>query len=78
MLHYFHRGKTAAKANKIIRETYDVNTVSERTCLDWFARFKCGDFDVNDRPHSGWPETIEDKDFWIKIQHRRKKSLQDY
>lgn len=81
MLHYFHRGKTAVEATRIIYEMYGDNVVAERTCRDWFARFKSGDFDVSDRLRSGQPEKFEDKKLQAlpdeNIQHRHKQSLQN-
>lgn len=86
MLHYFHRGKTAAEATRIIYEnylwiTYDDNVAAEKTCRDWFAWFKSGDFDVSDRLRSGQPEKFKDKKLQVlvdeNIQHRHKQSLQN-
>jgi len=35
-------------AYRFIRETYDENVRAIRTCVNWFKRFKNGDFDIND------------------------------
>ena len=34
---------------------YDDNALDVRTCRNWFARFKSGDFDLNDKDCSGKP-----------------------
>ncbi|GJQ76819.1 hypothetical protein Trydic_g15026 [Trypoxylus dichotomus] len=34
--------------------------LSETTYRDWFRHFKDGDFDVDDHPREGKPETFED------------------
>jgi len=44
--------KSAAEAHRMLSNTYGEAAISERTCREWFQRFKNGDFDVEDR-HSG-------------------------
>ena len=53
----FHLKKTAAKAHRMLSSTYGEATLSERTCREWFQRFKSGDFDIEDR-HGGGNENI--------------------
>ena len=45
----FHLKKTAAEAHRMLSSTYSEAALSERTCREWFQRFKNGDFDVEDR-----------------------------
>jgi len=33
-------------AHRFSRETYDENVRAIRTCVNWFKRFKNGDFDI--------------------------------
>ena len=35
--------------------------LSDKTCREWFQRFKSGDFDVEDKEHSGRPRAFEDE-----------------
>ena len=49
--------KTAAEAHRMLSSTYGEAALSERTCREWFQRFKKGDFDVEDR-HGGEKENI--------------------
>ena len=44
------------------QKVYGHAALSETTCRDWFRRFKDGDFDVDDRPREGSPETFQDAD----------------
>jgi len=44
--------KSAVKAHRMLSNTYG-DTISERTCREWFQRFKNGDFDIEDRHGSG-------------------------
>ena len=38
--------KSAAEAYRMLSNIYDDAAISERTCREWFQRFKNGDFDV--------------------------------
>jgi len=40
-------------------EVYDAPT--DKSCREWFRRFKDGDFSVEDKPRSGWPKKFENK-----------------
>ena len=42
--------------------TYREAALNERTCLEWFQRFKSGDFDVEDRHDGGKENIFEDSD----------------
>ena len=53
----FHLTKTVAKAHRIHSSTYGEAALRERTCCEWFQRFKSGDFAVQDR-HGGGKEKI--------------------
>ena len=57
---YFHLKKTAAEAHKMLSSTYGEAAFSERTCREWFQRFKSGDFDVEDRYGGGKEKIFED------------------
>ena len=54
---YFNLKKTAAEAHRMLSSTYNEVVLSEKTCREWFQRFKSGDFDAEDR-HGGGKETI--------------------
>ncbi|CAK9812396.1 Mariner Mos1 transposase [Anthophora quadrimaculata] len=63
LLHYFIQKKSAAEAHRILVETYGDHALSERTCRDWFNRFKNDDFHIQDRERSGAPKKFEDEEF---------------
>ncbi|KYN15804.1 Transcription initiation factor IIA subunit 2 [Trachymyrmex cornetzi] len=42
----FNMKKSAAEAHRMLSNTYGEAAISERTCREWFQRFKNGDFDV--------------------------------
>ena len=51
--------KSAAEAHQMLSNTYKA-AISERTCREWFQRFKNGDFDVEDRHSGGRKKVFED------------------
>ena len=44
----------------MLSNTYGEAAISERTCREWFQRFKNGDFDVEDRHSGGRKKVFED------------------
>jgi transposase len=47
------RGLATSQIEKEINSTLGIGTISLRTCADWVAKFKNGDFDVDDQLRSG-------------------------
>ena len=60
----FNMKKSAAEAAS--SNAYGEVAISERTCHEWFQRFKNGDFDVEDR-HSG-REVFEDAELEVLLE----------
>ena len=56
----FNMKKSAAEAHRMLSNTYGEAAISERTCREWFQRFKNGDFDVEDRHSGGREKVFED------------------
>jgi len=52
--------KSAAEAHRMLSNTYSEAAISEKTCREWFQRFKNGDFDVGDRHNGGREKVFED------------------
>ncbi|GFX26524.1 mariner Mos1 transposase [Trichonephila clavipes] len=50
--------KSAAEAHRMLSNTYGEAAISERTCREWFQRFKNGDFDVEDQ-HGIWWDQLD-------------------
>lgn len=46
----------------MIVDTYDVNTISERTCRAWFQRFNAGNFGIEDNERPGQVKKFEDSE----------------
>ena len=52
---FYRKGKNATQATNKICAVYDEGTVAERTVQKWFARFKAGDFNLEDQERPGRP-----------------------
>ena len=50
----------AAENHRILVEVYGEHALAERTCQNWFARFKNVDFGLEDEERSGQPKKFED------------------
>ncbi|EGI58779.1 Mariner Mos1 transposase [Acromyrmex echinatior] len=55
VLIFFNMKKSTV--HRMLSNTYGETDISERTCREWFQRFKNGDVDIEDR-HSGRREKI--------------------
>ncbi|GFU28458.1 mariner Mos1 transposase [Trichonephila clavipes] len=56
----FNMKKSAAEAHRMLSNTYGKSGISERTCREWFQRFKNGDFDVENQHGGGKEKVFED------------------
>jgi len=61
MLFFYRKGKHATQAANKICAVYGEDAVVEKTVRKWFARFKVGDFNLEDQERLGRPSTT-DKD----------------
>ncbi|GFX73963.1 mariner Mos1 transposase [Trichonephila clavipes] len=77
----FNMKKSAAEAHRMLSNTYSEAAITERTCREWFQRFKNGDFEVKTSM------AVEERRFskmqnWrhylIKTRVKRNKNCQDY
>ncbi|XP_055698617.1 histone-lysine N-methyltransferase SETMAR-like [Phlebotomus papatasi] len=60
MLYEFRKGKTVGAATKDIRKVYLDRAPGLRTVTKWFAKFRSGDFNLEDQPRSGRPSELDD------------------
>ena len=63
MIYFFNLKKSAAKAHRLFVETYGEAASIERSCREWFQKFKNGDFDIKDKERSGRPKVYEDAEW---------------
>ncbi|GFU25204.1 transposable element Tc1 transposase [Trichonephila clavipes] len=47
------KGKNAVQARKKLTDVYGEGVLTVRQCQNWFAKFRSGNFDVEDAPRSG-------------------------
>lgn len=59
LLYDFKCGRSAAESSRNISAAFGEGCVSERTARDWFAKFKNGDFGLDDQPRSGRPPAVD-------------------
>ena len=49
LIYFFNLKKYAAEAHRLLVEAYGETALSERSCREWFQKFKNGEFDVQDK-----------------------------
>ncbi|GFX30793.1 uncharacterized protein TNCV_656791 [Trichonephila clavipes] len=52
----FNMKKSAAEVHRMLSNTDGEAAISERTCREWFQRFKNGDFDAEDQHGIRWDQ----------------------
>lgn len=62
LLHYYNMKKTAAESHHILVKVYGDLALAESTCRKWFARFKSGNFGLEDGERPGQPKKFEDEE----------------
>ena len=80
LLHYFNMKKNAAESHRILVEVHGEHALAQRTCQKWFARFKSGDFGLEDEERPGQPKSLKMKNwkhYSMKIVANHKKSSQN-
>ena len=56
----FHRGQKAAEAAWNICMVYREDVIGKSSARKWFTKFKVGNFDIVDTPHSGRPPEFDE------------------
>ena len=49
LIYFFNLKKFAAEAHRLLVEAYGDVALSERSCREWFQKFKNGEFDIEQR-----------------------------
>lgn len=62
LLFCFHLKKSVTESHEMIGEAYPGVVLERKTCQRWFARFKSGDFTVEDKERPGQPKKFEDEE----------------
>ena len=77
LIYFFNLKKSAAETHRLLVETYGEAALSERSCREWFQKFKNSEIDIEDM------NTVEGRKYtkmryweyyWIKVRAKRKKN----
>ena len=60
LIYFFNLKKSALETHRLLVETCDEAALSERSCREWYQKFKNGEFDIKDKERSGMPKLYED------------------
>lgn len=77
MLFLFKQGKNASQAAIDICLVYGENAVTARVCQKWFARFREGDFDLEDRERAGRPPELVSDDLEALLDENPRQSTRE-
>ena len=64
----FQLGNNASAAARYICVALSVGAVADRTCPDWFKRFREGDTVLEDRPRPGQPLGFDSESLKVLIE----------
>ena len=65
------------QATQSIRSAYEESNIDVRTCQNWFARFRSGNFDLNDKDRSGRPAEADDEELQEILEEDPRKSTRE-
>ena len=60
LIYFFSLKKSATEAHRLPVETYGKVALGERSCRQWFKKFKNGEFDIEDKERRGRSKVYED------------------
>lgn len=58
----YYLKKSAAEAHRMLVEAYGESAPTNKSCREWFRRFKSDDFSVDDKPRPGQLKKFEDEE----------------
>ena len=70
----FNWKKSAAEAYRMLVEVGDT-APTDKSCKEWFRRFKDGDFSVEDKP--GQPKKFEDKELEALLEEDQSQTQEE-
>ena len=77
MLYYFKKGKNSTETQKKICAVYGEGAVTDRMCQKWFAKFRVGDFLLDDVPRSGRPVEVDSDQTETIIENNQRYTTQE-
>ncbi|EGI64861.1 Mariner Mos1 transposase, partial [Acromyrmex echinatior] len=73
----FNWKKSAAEAHRMLVEIYGGTASTDKSCREWFRRFKDRDFSVEDKPRSGQPKKFKDKELEALLEENQTQILKE-
>lgn len=73
----FRMGYSASKAHQAMCEYIAPDVISQHTVELWFNRFRKGDFNLDDKPISGAPSTLDEQRLLAAIEINPSRSTRD-
>ena len=64
-------------SSKKLYDVYGEETLTERQCQNWFARFRFGDFDLKDSTRSGHQTEVDDDKIKAMIENNRRSATRE-
>lgn len=77
LLHFFIMRETAYDCHSKLFDVYGDQVPAEKTCKEWFKRFRSGNFDLNDENRSGRAKKFEDAELEAILKDKTKKSQKE-
>ena len=77
MLYYFKKAKNATEMQKKICAVYGEGAVIDRMYQKWFAKFRAGDFSLDDAPRSGRPAEVDRDQIETFIENDQRYTTQE-
>jgi len=73
----FNWKKSAAEAHRMLVEIYGDTASTDKSCREWFRRFKDGDFSIEDKPRSEQPKKFEDKELEALLEEDQSQTQEE-
>ena len=77
MLYYFKKGKNTTETQEKMGAVYREGAVTDRKCQRWFAKFRAGDFSLDDAPRSGRPVEVDSDQIETLIKNNQYYTTQE-
>ena len=77
MLYYFKKGKKVAEMQKKTYAVYREGAVTDRMCQKWFAKFRAGDFSLDDAPRLGRPVEVDSDQIKTLNEYNQRYTMQE-
>ena len=66
-IYFFNLKKSAAEAHRLLVEAYGEAALSERSCREWFKKFKNGEINIEEKERSGRPKVYKDVELEVLL-----------